>query len=61
MEILKRSQQRKREEERSEAEISEFERDMAAAMGSFERMVAAGARKLRFDAKETFRDLKNKK
>ena len=59
--VLRRSRQQAKEQDRSEAEISEFERDMSAAMGNFERMVAAGARKLRFDAKDTFRDLKNKK
>jgi hypothetical protein len=55
--ILRRSQ----EQERSEAELLELERDMAAALGSFERMVAAGAKKLKFDAEDALRDLKKKK
>jgi hypothetical protein len=55
--ILRRS----REQERSPAEVEELERDMAAALGSFERMVAAGARKLKFDAEDLVSDLRNRK
>lgn len=46
---------------RSEGEVAELERDMAAALGSFERFVAAGARKLKYDAEDVIRDLRGRK
>lgn len=51
--VLQRSLHR----ERKKSEIEEFERDMSAALGSFERMVAAGARKLVYEAEDVLRDL----
>lgn len=43
--------------ERKKSEVEEFERDMSAALGSFERMVAAGARQLVYEAEDVLRDL----
>jgi hypothetical protein len=51
--ILRRSLHK----EKKKSEVEGFERDMAAAMGNFERMVAAGARKLAYEAEDALRDL----
>jgi hypothetical protein len=55
--ILRRSH----EEEKSESEVAELERDMAAALGDFDRFVTAAARKLKYDAEDVVRDLRSKK
>ena len=42
---------------RSRSELASFERDMAAAMGAWERFVEAGAKKLFFDAEEAIKEI----
>lgn len=62
--ILKRSQEaqrRRNAEARTEGEVAELERDMAAALGNFERFVAAGARKMKYDVEDVINELRSKK